>query len=241
MDPQTGAFTDYPAPTPDSSPFGITAGPDGNLWFTEPGANQIGRITPDGEVTEFAVPTTAAGPANGILTGPDGNIWFTEEGGNNLGEINPADPGVITEYAVPTPNSTPNQFTVGPDGNLWFDEESANQVGQFVFDGPTARRQLGHSRLHGDSLSVPLSDPDLQALRRVPPASINVPAKQGLPGPMERDRDQRAQSEATSTPSARLTAGHAQNAAFEGWGETVVDPLAWNWSGILQPSSGRPA
>jgi hypothetical protein len=24
---------------------GITAGPDGNLWFTEPGVNGIGRIT----------------------------------------------------------------------------------------------------------------------------------------------------------------------------------------------------
>jgi streptogramin lyase len=25
--------------------FGITSGPDGNLWFTEPGDNKIGRIT----------------------------------------------------------------------------------------------------------------------------------------------------------------------------------------------------
>ena len=27
-------------------PEGIVAGPDGNRWFTEPGVNKIGRITP---------------------------------------------------------------------------------------------------------------------------------------------------------------------------------------------------
>ena len=32
--------------TPSSVPWGITAGPDGNLWFTEAGGGKIGRITP---------------------------------------------------------------------------------------------------------------------------------------------------------------------------------------------------
>ena len=32
--------------SPMAGPFGITAGPDGNLWFTETTANQVGRITP---------------------------------------------------------------------------------------------------------------------------------------------------------------------------------------------------
>ena len=34
-----------------TQPDGITTGPDGNLWFTEYNG---GRITPPGEVTEFA-------------------------------------------------------------------------------------------------------------------------------------------------------------------------------------------
>ncbi len=33
---------------------GITAGPDGNLWFTE-AANDVGRITPTGSFTQFRV------------------------------------------------------------------------------------------------------------------------------------------------------------------------------------------
>jgi len=41
-----------------SSPNDIVAGPDGNLWVTEPAinGNKIGRITPAGAITEFAIP-----------------------------------------------------------------------------------------------------------------------------------------------------------------------------------------
>lgn len=31
-------------PTPNSEPSGITAGPDGALWFTEFDGNKIGRV-----------------------------------------------------------------------------------------------------------------------------------------------------------------------------------------------------
>ena len=40
-----GTITEFPIPTPNSVPNAITAGPDGNLWFTENGANKIGQIT----------------------------------------------------------------------------------------------------------------------------------------------------------------------------------------------------
>lgn len=35
-------FTSFPTPTADSDPRGITAGPDGNLWFAEPSRGRIG-------------------------------------------------------------------------------------------------------------------------------------------------------------------------------------------------------
>ncbi|MGH7266700.1 MAG: virginiamycin B lyase family protein, partial [Candidatus Rokuibacteriota bacterium] len=68
---------------------GITAGPDGNLWFTEAVANRIGRITPFGAITEFPVPTPGSTPV-GITVGPDGNIWFTENMGNKIARFVPA-------------------------------------------------------------------------------------------------------------------------------------------------------
>ena len=39
-----GTVTEFPLTLP-SEPFGITAGPDGNVWFTEAFGNKIGRIT----------------------------------------------------------------------------------------------------------------------------------------------------------------------------------------------------
>src|SRR5215213_2131138 len=55
----------------------IVQGPDGNLWFTLPEANKIGRITPAGAVTEFTLPVANSVPC-GIAAGPDGSLWFTE-------------------------------------------------------------------------------------------------------------------------------------------------------------------
>jgi len=40
-----GEIREFGVPTVDSLPFGIAAGPDGNLWFTENAGKKIGRIT----------------------------------------------------------------------------------------------------------------------------------------------------------------------------------------------------
>src|SRR5262249_60777646 len=82
--PDGATFIEYGVLTPNSRPVGITAGPDGNLWFTEQMGNKIGRITPAGAITEFVVPAAGSGP-NGIAGGPDGALWFTEFLGNNIG------------------------------------------------------------------------------------------------------------------------------------------------------------
>ncbi len=125
----TTAIAEFPVLTANSSPFGITAGPDGNIWFTENQADQIGMINPTTHaVSEFPIPTASSGPL-GITAGPDGNIWFTEYAANQIGEIN-ATTHAVTEYAVPTANSGPSGITAGPDGNIWFTEINGNQIGE---------------------------------------------------------------------------------------------------------------
>ena len=44
------SFNEFPLPDPMSQPFGITTGPDGNVWFTENHASQIGRTSGNPEV-----------------------------------------------------------------------------------------------------------------------------------------------------------------------------------------------
>lgn len=58
-------------------PRNIVAGPDGALWFTDPGDSTIGRITTAGEVAEYPTPRITADP-DSLALGPEGDLWFTE-------------------------------------------------------------------------------------------------------------------------------------------------------------------
>lgn len=122
-----GVVTEFPLPHPPvgedeeeehSGPQGITAGPDGNLWFTESDTRRIGRMTPDGVVTEFPLTTLNAIPT-AITTGPDGNLWFTEYLAKSVGRITTG--GVITEFSDGlTAGNFPYSIVSGADGNVWF-------------------------------------------------------------------------------------------------------------------------
>ncbi len=126
-------ITEFPTPTSSSNPIKITTGPDGNLWFTEFDAHQIGKITTSGTINEYAALTSNSSPW-GITTGPDGNLWFTEQyGTNKIGQITTS--GTVTGYSIPTGNSNPSGITSGPDGNLWFAEAGSNQIGKITTSG----------------------------------------------------------------------------------------------------------
>jgi hypothetical protein len=99
------------------------------LWFAEQAGNKIGRITIDGAITEYPVPT-AGGRPNSIVRGPDGALWFTEMVGNKIGRITTA--GIITEFPVPTAASTPIIIAAGPDGAMWFTENTGNKIGRIT-------------------------------------------------------------------------------------------------------------
>ncbi len=118
----------------------ITTGPDGNIWFTDGGNNQIGRMTPAGAFDGFAIPTAGSSPID-ITTGPDGALWFTEFVGN-IGRI--TTDGKITEFPVlKSPGGAPaNVFgiTNGPDGALWFttdccDPGNPGKIGRITTSG----------------------------------------------------------------------------------------------------------
>jgi streptogramin lyase len=142
-------------PSGSSLPRFIRNGPDGNLWFTEFGANKVARITPAGVITEYPVPTTVTpSPAiklvgippkptsnvlgssqpRGLVTGPDGDLWFGEFAADKIGRLDPTT-GTITEFPVPTDNSIPFGITGGPDGNLWFAENNAGKFGVITTNG----------------------------------------------------------------------------------------------------------
>jgi len=125
----SGFITMFPIPTLNSRVVGVAVGPDKNIWFCEPNAQQIGEITSAGQITEYPVPNSSGVPW-AITTGPDGNIWYTLLQANSIARRLPD--GVTTEFPVPTPNALPNFITTGPDGNLWFVEFNGNSIGRIT-------------------------------------------------------------------------------------------------------------
>jgi len=143
--------SEFPAPSPcNRSPLrfcmdGITAGPDGNVWFTEPSRNAVGRVTPAGVITEFPLNPPPAQcttfpcpppppPAHffplRITAGSDGNLWFALGASTEIGRIDPTT-FATAFFAIPNPDPTLNPcgigvnggITAGPDNNLWFSVE----------------------------------------------------------------------------------------------------------------------
>jgi streptogramin lyase len=150
----SGQLTEFNLPD-NTAPYGIVAAPDGNLWFTEQGeptgdgtgillgddlliggdrfgGNAIGKITPQGILTQYSLPTANADPM-GIVLGSDGALWFTEANAHAIGRITLS--GSITEFNNLTANSFPVGITAGPDGNIWFTEANSptgNAIGEIV-------------------------------------------------------------------------------------------------------------
>jgi len=112
--------------------WGITPGPDGNLWFTEESHNAVGRITPGAVITEFSAGFPLGSP-RGIVTGPDGNLWVAMAGGNG-GIARVTKTGVVTEFDALTAGD-PEDVAVGPDGNLWYVDSAADLIGRITPDG----------------------------------------------------------------------------------------------------------
>jgi streptogramin lyase len=95
---------------PFTGPNSLTAGPDGNVWFTSVTTRSlpnigtppaIGRVTPSGEITEFRAGMTYASTPDGIIAGPDGALWFSDRETHQIGRIVP-------------PSAPPNTFIVRP-------------------------------------------------------------------------------------------------------------------------------
>lgn len=142
-------------------PLSLTAGPDGNVWFTDPRREEIGRITPSGTITEFS---SGLGPNSdiysGLAVGADGNLWFDvyhygyeELEGEifvppSISRITPS--GSITEFTQPPAYSEAGALTPGADGNIWFpiagyppeeegEEAIRGEIGRIVPGGTITR------------------------------------------------------------------------------------------------------
>jgi len=117
---------------PQSAPLGIANGPDGNIWFTNQTAGQIGVIPAVTHVPVLVNLTNAACAPTAITAGPDGRMWFTEQAAATIGAIT-LDGKTISEYAAQ--GTSPTGIAAGPDGALWYTLQGTNAIGRMTAVG----------------------------------------------------------------------------------------------------------
>lgn len=139
LDPATGAFSEYPIPpglffSPTPQVEDIAVQNDNMIWFTAPGADDVGNYQVD--LNRFYREGGGLGSRpTGTLVDSAGRLWITAAGRNSIGRYAP---GTITRWAwynIPTPNSEPVGIAFqNVDGNrvLWFTSNRTSQVGRLV-------------------------------------------------------------------------------------------------------------
>jgi YVTN family beta-propeller protein len=137
-----------------SGPFGVTSGPDGNIYYAMEPGNGIGSMIPATGVhsEQYFGGGNSADP-HFVATGPNGEIWDTEPVTQGLPDTDnishttpatpPTTPGIQGSFPV-TGDANPEVITVGPSdsganptGALWFTEQGTNKIGRLspVDDG----------------------------------------------------------------------------------------------------------
>lgn len=141
FNPSTGIFTPYTLPKPpfaaDASPFGITVGPDGKIWFTTGYSDYgLGCLDPvSGTFTRFQAPGGAdRGMPVMIAFDSAGMAWFTYDvhsgGDPGLGRLNPGT-GSFSVWTDPYAGAFTPFGLVVVDDEIWFLDHSANVLVHF--------------------------------------------------------------------------------------------------------------
>jgi virginiamycin B lyase len=117
-------------------PFGSYAfveDSEGGVWFTEGDNNAVSRLSPDGTVMAYPLPTPSAEPAD-LALDRQGNLWFAELNGGKIGRLSPD--GRIREYPLGNQDAHPWQLWVDANSEVWFLEgRKPARVGRLLTNG----------------------------------------------------------------------------------------------------------
>lgn len=139
----TTRIREFPLPIPHSVPGIISIDSEDNIWFTMggggfgnisyPALNKVGKLTIDGDLSVYSLPTEASGPS-GLAVAPDGSIFVTELFGNKLAHLD-ARKHSIEEYPIPTPDAWPTGLSLRADGSVWFNCTKSNRIAWLTVEG----------------------------------------------------------------------------------------------------------
>ncbi|MDX6751235.1 hypothetical protein SH611_15580 [Geminicoccaceae bacterium 1502E] len=146
LDPRSGAMRVFDAPK-GRGPYGITATPDGGIWYVSLAGSYLARIdTATGEATLVEPPTPEQG-ARRVWSDSKGALWISEWNAGQLSRYVPAT-GAWTSWKLPGPDPSAYAVWVDERDIVWVSDFGANAV--LSFDPATERFTASHpgSRPH---------------------------------------------------------------------------------------------
>jgi virginiamycin B lyase len=133
----TGTISEYPIPI-ETTPYGITTGPDGKIWLVDSGNHVggtfVGRMATSGAIASsdlVQLPSSSLGLA--ATLGPDGNMWVEQGAQIDKVPVGVALTSEITSYPIAGGAGGYGSIAPGPDGRLWFSWKT--QVGAITTGG----------------------------------------------------------------------------------------------------------
>jgi virginiamycin B lyase len=148
VDPEASRVDVFNAPR-GVGPYGITAAPDGRVWFASLAGSYIARVdSSDGRLTVVDMPT-AGGGARRVWSDSRSRLWVTEWFAGALARYDPADQS-WREWRLPGSDPQPYALYVDEDDIPWVTDFGANRLVRFdpeterfrVFPFPTAGAEV---------------------------------------------------------------------------------------------------
>jgi len=129
LDPQSGEIRVFDAPG-GRGPYGITATPNGEVYYASLAGSHIARIDPVTHQATVIEPPTPGQGARRVWSDSAGRIWVSEWDAGQLGMYDPAT-GAWREWRLPGGNPMPYAVYVDSSDIVWLSDFGANALLRF--------------------------------------------------------------------------------------------------------------
>jgi virginiamycin B lyase len=153
LDPVTGEMLVFEAPQ-GRGPYGITATPDGSVYYASLAGSHIGRIDPLTNEAAILEPPTPNQGARRVWPDSKGRVWVSEW---DAGQVAVYDPAVDSWQEWKLPGNDPRAYAVYVDDQdkIWLSDFGANTLVRFnpdleefsVYEIPSPNAQV--RQIHG--------------------------------------------------------------------------------------------
>jgi virginiamycin B lyase len=129
LDPKSGEIAIFKSPR-GPGPYGMTATPNGDIWYASLAGNHIAKIDIDTGEAKIVEPPTPRQGARRVWSDSQGRVWVSEWNSGHLSMHDPAN-GSWKSWKLPGSNPSPYAVYVDHNDKVWVSDFSANAILRF--------------------------------------------------------------------------------------------------------------